>query len=441
MPLDAGATDPASIHGAFGGINPKWLKPFDAYEPLRLASLGNLHIILSRGWFREMGGTLNWKNRRIELERMAVSEKLLASVKVGPSKTELHELDLPEIPADAALMRMEVAGVCGTDVSQYRLPLRGGPLIMGHENVGYLSHVGNKFTAHNGFKEGDLVFLEHYLPCASCEWCHLGEYRHCAATEWFYDPNAIRYGYTSMDIAPGLWGGFSHYVYLPNNAVLHKVPEGVTPEEAGVATPMSNGIQWTLIDGEVGYDSTVLIQGPGQQGLCCLMAAKQAGASRVIVTGTSKDASRLAVATAFGADAVVDVQKEDALTRVQEVTDGRGVDVVIDCTSGAGTAPILLGIEATKRRGGTMVIQAEGNQEFPSFPIGRLTRKGMTLKSARGHSYRAVELALSTIASRRFPLELMTTHKFGLAEVDYAIKSVSGAGAPGAIHVSVMPWK
>ena len=370
-----------------------------------------------------------------------MSEKILASVKVGPSKTELRELDLPEIPADAALMKMEVAGVCGTDVSQYRLPLRRGPLIMGHENVGYLARVGREFAARKGFNEGDLVFLEHYLPCGNCEWCHLGEYRHCAATEWFYDPNAIRYGYTSMDIAPGLWGGFSQYVYLPINAVLHKVPNGVSAEEARRATPMSNGIQWALIDGGAGYGSTVLVQGPGQQGLCCLMAAKQSGASVVIVTGTGKDTRRLEVAKTLGADAVVDIQKEDALAVIQNATDGRGVDVVIDCTGGAGTASVLLGIEAAKRRNATMVIQAEGNQEFPSFPIGRVTRKGMTLKSARGHSYRAVELALFTIASHRFPLHLMMTHQFGLAEVDFAIKSVSGDGAPGAIHVSVMPWK
>jgi threonine dehydrogenase-like Zn-dependent dehydrogenase len=370
-----------------------------------------------------------------------VPEKLIASVKVGASKTEMRELDFPPLPPDAALLRVEVAGVCGTDVSQYRLPLRGGPLIMGHENVGYLERVGSEFSSRKGFKEGDLVFLEHYLPCGNCEWCHQGEYRHCTATEWFYDPKAIRYGYTSMDTAPGLWGGFSHYVYLPINAVIHKVPEGVTPEEAGVATPMSNGIQWTLIDGGVGFGSTVLIQGPGQQGLCCLMAAKQAGASRIIITGAAKDARRLEVAKIFGADAVVNVQSEDALAVVQKVTDGRGVDVVIDCTVGAGSAPILLGIEATKRRAGTMVVQAEGNQEFPSFPLGRLTRKGMTIKSARGHSYKAVELALYAIGSHRFPLELMTTHRFGLAEVDYAIKSVGGEGAPGAIHVSVMPWK
>jgi threonine dehydrogenase-like Zn-dependent dehydrogenase len=368
-------------------------------------------------------------------------QKALAALKVGPSTTELREFDLPDIPPDAALMKMEVAGVCGTDVSQYKLPLRGAPLIMGHENVGTLAKVGREFEKHKGFTEGDLVFLEHYLPCGHCEWDHMGEYRHCAATEWFYDPAAIRYGYTSLDIPPGLWGGFSHYVYLPLNAVLHTVPAGLSSEEAGLATPMSNGIQWTLLDGGVGYASTVLIQGPGQQGLCCLMAAKQAGADLVIITGTSKDARRLEVAKALGADAVIDVQKDDPLERVMQVTSGRGVDAVVDCTAGAGTKAVMLGIEATKRRGATMVVQGEGNQTFPDFPIGRLTRKGMTLKSARGHSYRAVELALNVLASRRFPVDQMMTHRFGLDDVDFAIKSVGGEGAPGAIHVSVMPWK
>jgi threonine dehydrogenase-like Zn-dependent dehydrogenase len=370
-----------------------------------------------------------------------VAEKVQVALKTGPSTTELRELDLPMIPADAALLKVEVAGVCGTDVSQYRLPLRSGPLVMGHENVGYLARVGKTFAAHKGVNEGDLVFLEHYLPCGHCEWDRIGEYRHCAATEWFYDPTAIRYGYTSIDIAPGLWGGFGHYLYLPLNAVLHAIPKGLTPEEAGLATPMSNGIQWALLDGGVGCASTVLVQGPGQQGLCCVMASKQAGAQRIIVTGTSKDARRLEVAAALGADEVIDIEREDALARIHELTDGRGVDVVIDCTAGGGTAPTLLGIEAAKRRAATMVVQREGNQEFPSFPIGRMTRKGMTLKSARGHSYAAVELALRQLASHHFPIELMMTHTFGLGDVDYAIKSVGGQGAAGAIHVSVLPWK
>ena len=370
-----------------------------------------------------------------------MAEKTLASLKVGPGELELREVDLPDIPADGALLKVEVAGVCGTDVSQYPKPLRGGPIIMGHENVGYLAKVGRAFAERKGVREGDLVFLEHYLPCGNCEWDHQGDYRHCPATDWFYDPQAIRYGYTPIDIAPGLWGGFSHYLYLPHNAVIHNVPDGLTPERAGIGTPMANGIQWALFDGGVVYASTVLIQGPGQQGLCCVMAAKQAGAARIIMTGTSRDARRLEVAKALGADDVIDVETEDPLERIREITGGRGVDVALDCTSGAGTAPTLLAIEAAKRRAATMVVQSEGDADFASFPMGRISRKGMTLKAARGHSYRSVELALQHLGSGRFPLDLMTTHSFGLTELDYAIKSVGGVGAPGAIHVSVMPWK
>ena len=115
------------------------------------------------------------------------------------------------------------------------------------------------------------------------------------------------------------------------------------------------------------------------------------------------------------------------------------VDVALDCTSGAGTLPILLGVEALKRKGGTIVVQGE-MKEFPSFPLEKFTVKFITMKSARGHSYKACELALEQIASKRFPLELITTHKFGLKDVDLAIKSVGGHGVPDVIHASLMPW-
>jgi len=367
-------------------------------------------------------------------------ERVLAAVRIAPSKTEIREFPMPEIPPDAALLKMEVAGICGTDVRLYREPPSAAPVIMGHENIGYIAKAGAEFTRRRGFKEGDLVFLEHYVSCGQCEWCHLGQYRHCENTDWRYNTNAIRYGYTSSEMPPHLWGGFAQYLYIPWNAVIHAVPKGVTPELAGLATPMSNGIEWSLFDGGVGYDSTVLIQGPGQQGLSQTVVCKQAGASLVIITGTSRDGARLEVAKALGADYVIDVQKEDALTRIKEITGGQGVDVVLDCTAGAGTTPILLGIEALKRRGGTMVVQGE-MAEFPNFPIGRMTAKAITLKSARGHSFKACELALQQLASKRFPLEKLTTHRFGLSDVDLAIRSVGGQGLPGVVHASLMPWQ
>jgi len=313
-------------------------------------------------------------------------------------------------------------------------------MVMGHENVGYLTKVGKTFGERKGVKEGDLILLEHYLPCMQCKWDHMGEYRHCEATDWHYNADAIRYGYTSVDTPPSLWGGYSQYLFLPHNAIVHKVPAGVTPELAGIATPMGNGVQWALIEAGIGYGSTVLIQGPGQQGLCNIVTSKQAGADLIVVTGTSKDAKRMEVAKALGADVVIDVQKEDALERIKEVTGGEGVEVSIDCTAGAGTAAMDLGVEALVRRGGTLVIQGNEEPFFPNLPIGRITLKYITMKSARGHSYRALEASLKQLASHRFPLELMTTHRMGLKDVGYAIDSVGGTGAEDVIHVSVMPW-
>ena len=73
---------------------------------------------------------------------------------------------------------------------------------MGHENIGTIAKAGREFTRRKGFKEGDLVFVEHYVACGKCEWCHLGQYRHCENTDWRYNPDAIRYGYTSAERAP-----------------------------------------------------------------------------------------------------------------------------------------------------------------------------------------------------------------------------------------------
>jgi threonine dehydrogenase-like Zn-dependent dehydrogenase len=367
-------------------------------------------------------------------------EKIQAAVRVGAAKTEIREFPMPDIPEDSALMKMEVAGICGTDVKMYKSPPSSAPVIMGHENIGVIAKAGREFTRRKGFKEGDLVFVEHYVMCGKCEWCHIGQYRHCENTDWRNNPDAIRYGYSSSEKAPHLWGGFAQYVYLPWNAVVHRVPAGVTPELAGLVTPMANGVEWSLFDGGVAYNSAVLIQGPGQQGLSQTVICKQAGASLIIVTGTSKDAVRLEVAKALGADYVIDVNKEHPLERIMGITGGHGVDVVLDCTAGAGTMPILLGVDALKRKAGTIVVQGE-MAEFPNFPIAKLTLKFITVKSARGHSYRACELALEQLASRRFPLERITTHTFGLKDVDLAIRSVGGEGIDNVIHASLMPWR
>ncbi|MQA60344.1 MAG: alcohol dehydrogenase catalytic domain-containing protein [Actinophytocola sp.] len=370
-----------------------------------------------------------------------MGEHVLAAVRTGQGRSELREFGMPEIPDDGCLLQVEVAGICGTDVKMYAKPASDEPVIMGHENIGIIAKAGRTFAERQGVVEGDRVFVEHYVPCMTCEWCHLGEYRHCAATDWRNNPDARRYGYTSAENPFHLWGGFAQYMYLPWNAVVHKVPDGVSAELAGIVTPMSNGIEWALFDAGVGYNTAVLIQGPGQQGLSQVVACKQAGASLIIVTGTTRDAARMELAKTLGADHVIDVEQQDPLERIMAITGGDGVDVVLDCTAGAGVKPVLLGIDALKRRAGTLLVQGE-LAAFPDFPLKKLTEKAVTVKSARGHSYRSCELALQQLASKRFPLDLLTTHTFGLDQVDRAIRAVGGeSGDDGVIHVSLLPWQ
>ena len=369
-----------------------------------------------------------------------MAETVLAAVRTAPHTTELREFAMPDVPDDGAILKMEVAGICGTDVKMYAHPVIEAPVIMGHENVGTIVKAGRAFVERQGLGEGDRVFVEHYVACYQCEWCSLGEYRHCQATDWRTNPNARRYGYTSCEHPYHLWGGFAQYLYLPWNCVIHKVPDVVTQEEAGIITPLSNGVEWALYDAGVGFMSTVLIQGPGQQGLSQVVACRQAGAALIVVTGTGRDAARLELAKRLGADHTVDIDEHDALNAVLELTGGKGVDVVLDCTAGAGTAPVLLGIDALKRRAGTLLVQGE-LAKFPDFPLKLLTEKAITIKSARGHSFRAVELAIELLASKRFPLHLLSTHEYGLEDVDTAIRAVGGEVDDGGVHVSLLPWR
>jgi threonine dehydrogenase-like Zn-dependent dehydrogenase len=362
-------------------------------------------------------------------------EKVLAATTIGPRKTEIREYPLPEIPPDAGLLKVEAAGVCGTDWRTYHAdrPAR----IMGHENVGRIYKLGPIAAERWGRKVGDRVALEEYLPCGHCGLCRSGEFRLCEQTE-ARRPGALRYGTTPISQAPSLWGGFSQFQYLHPNSIFHSVPQHVPAELAAMCLPLGNGIQWAYLDGGVGPGKSILIQGPGQQGLACVIAAKAAGAGCIIVSGLSRDQHRLEVARSLGADHIIDVEQDDLENKVAAITGGHGVDISLDAAGGVDT---LVKAVRVARKNGLVLFAAAPAATPPDFNVSDLLARKVTLRPCRGHSYQAVEIALEYIASGRYPLHLMATHRFGLAEVDLAVRSVGGDGAPGAIHVTVLPWE
>lgn len=361
-------------------------------------------------------------------------ETVQAATTIGKLTTEIREYPFPQIPPDAGVLKIEAAGVCGSDWQSYQLdrPAR----IMGHENVGRIYDLGPIAAKRWGVKQGDRVALEEYLPCGHCSLCRSGEFRLCEQTE-ARRAGALRYGTTPISEPPGLWGGYSHFQYLHPNSVLHRVPESVPAELAAMCIPIANGIQWTYFDAHAGPGKTILIQGPGQQGLACTFAAKAAGPDRVIVSGLTRDQKRLEIAKALGADHTINAEKEDIDVCVREITRGEGVDICIDT---AGAAATLTGALRLTRKGGTILFAATPADTPPEFKIGDLLARRLTLRPCRGHSYDSVELAIKYIASGRYPFQLMATHRFGLEEVDLAIRSIGGQGAPDAVHVTVFPW-
>ncbi len=364
-----------------------------------------------------------------------MTEPILAATTVGLRKTELRQYPWPEISDDAGLLKIEAAGVCGSDWHAYNSdrPAR----IMGHENVGRIHRIGPIAARRWGLKEGDRVALEEYLPCGHCDFCRSGEFRLCEETE-SRRPGALRYGTTPISHAPGLWGGYSQFQYLHPNSVFHRLPDHVPAELAAMCLPLGNGIQWAYLDAGAGPGKTILIQGPGQQGLACVIAAKAAGADRIIVSGLNRDAHRLEVAVALGADFTVQADQEDLQEKVMEITGGSGVDISLDAAGSPDT--LVQAIRAAKKNGQVFFASAPPAMH-PDFHAGDLLARRLTLRPCRGHSYRAVELALQYIAAGRFPLHLMAKNRFGLAETDLAIRTLGGEGAPGAIHVTVMPWE
>ncbi|WP_158894741.1 zinc-dependent alcohol dehydrogenase [Amycolatopsis anabasis] len=358
---------------------------------------------------------------------------VVASVLTAPETFELREFPRPSVTADTALLRVEAAGLCGSDIEEYKgtYPYRY-PVIPGHETVGVIEEIGDVAAQRWGVTTGDRVAVEFSAPCGRCRSCREGSTILCqniSAYEW--------YGFRPTADAPGLWGGYAQYMYLQPQSVLHRVSPEIPAEIAVMYNPLGAGVQWVVEDGGAGIGDTVVILGSGQRGLAGVIAAKSAGAGTIIVTDVARSRDKLELAHAFGADHTIVADEDDVTEKVHGLTGGAMADVVVDTAANATQA--ALDAITLARRGGTVVF-AGMKPALPSFPIQDVLYKYLTLKGVCGVASGSYRKAIDIIETGAFPLARMHTHDFTLDEADLALRTLMGA-IPGqtAVHMAIRP--
>jgi len=319
---------------------------------------------------------------------------MLALVKTqrGDGFLELREVPVPKIEADEVLIEVKAAGICGTDVhvKHDEFPY-WPPVVLGHEFSGVIVKAGADVE---GYKVGDRVVAEpHTKACGKCYLCRTGNIQICSAKRspgW------------------GIDGAFAKYIKMPER-LLHRIPEGMSFEEAALVEPLANVVHDVLERGRVEPEDFVVVMGPGPIGLMAAMVAKAGGARAVMVVGTPGDEEmRLRVAREIGIDHVVNLMKEDPVAKTLGLTDGRGADMVVEA-SGAEPA-INMAVDLIRKKGRITVIGMTGKEEI-QFAWDKAIFKVCDIMFNLSTSYTSWDRAISLVANGKVNVRAIISHQ------------------------------
>ena len=360
-----------------------------------------------------------------------------AAVLIKPKTIELREFPRPAIGADDALLRIEACGICGSDYEQYEgaAPQHEDytqyPVIPGHEPLGVIEEIGAQARERWGVAEGDRVAVRSGYGCGRCAACARFDTRACRT-------RGGTYGYTDVSKPPYLWGGYAEHMYLCPHSVVKKMDAAIPAGVAVMFNPLAAGLSWAGSIPSTGPGDRVVILGAGQRGLCCVIAARAAGARQITITGLTRDAHKLALARQLGADITIDVEKEDVVARAREATGG-GAEVVVDTTP---YAPQSLNhaIAIAVRKGRIVVAGLKGQKLAHEVPVDDVIYKELTIRGVLSMSVDDTFRAIDLIESGRYPFAKLHTHSFPIEQAEDAIHALAGQ-IPGLnpLHIALVP--
>jgi threonine dehydrogenase-like Zn-dependent dehydrogenase len=377
---------------------------------------------------------------------------VFAATLVKPGQYEIREYPLPEPAPGCVLVRMEMSGICGTDKHTYQgfTTQYGGrklefPIIQGHENVGTIAAIGGngEFTDFEGLplRVGDRVVIGANVSCGECYYCRHDFPYYCCEKTTDYGNNL------SAKNPPFLFGGWSQYIYVVPGSFLVKVPDDLPSEVAvlteifAVSVGLDRAKQMSAFPNEsFRFDDTVVVLGVGPLGMCFLMKARMLGAGTIIAVDMS--GYRLNFAKRLGADTIINAgttSQAERLQIVKDLTHGRGADMVIECAGVPQAVPEALEM---LRIGGLLVEAGNFSDlgEISLSPHRHICAKNARILGVGGEEPAAYGPSMRQMAryTKHYPLREFVSHKYGLRDVDAAVKKSTEADS---MKVVLEPWR
>ncbi len=315
--------------------------------------------------------------------------KAVVKTKPGYDHMEFKEVEEPEVYGDIVKIKSVYTGICGSDIHTFKGDYKNPktPITLGHEFSGIVVEVGPDVK---NIKIGDRVTSETtFETCGECRYCKEKDYNLCA---------------NRRGIGTQQNGSFTEYLISREESV-HVLPDNIGLIAGAFTEPLACCTHAVLEKADVKPTDTVLVIGPGPIGLLLAQVVKSKGAT-VIISGVTKDMTRLKLAKELGIDYTIDSMTENLEEITLKLTEGYGVDKVFECS---GAVPALNQALALTSKKGTFVQVGLFPDKFIKIDMESIIQREITFVGSRSQKPSSWPLALELISNGSVQVEKMIT--------------------------------
>lgn len=316
---------------------------------------------------------------------------------VGDVRVETVRDPAVQEPTDA-IVRVTTAAICGSDLHLYHGTIPGilPGMIIGHEYVGVVEEVG---PLVRNFKRGDRVVGAFHVACGTCRLCRRGAYNQCR------HGGVLGYG-----VAFGnLDGTQAEFARIPfADATLRPVPEGLTDEQALFSGDILTTAYGAVVNSGLKPGENAAVIGCGPVGIMAVQSALALGASRVFAIDRIKERTQLAAQ--LGAYPIPS-EEVNPVSKINELTDGEGADVVIEAVGGSAT--LKLAFELVRGGGHISAVGVTAEDTF-AYPLMSSLTKDVTFRIGVANIHRDIDATLALVQGGRIDPTVVVSHRLPL---------------------------